>query len=781
MTDNEYGDEKPAKQGKSEDETILELAKECFKEAYEAERDDWDHFKEVEAFIAQDQWPENIRKQREDANRPCLTLDLLGQYTRHVVNAGMMRSRDVRVLPMSGEADQEVGDVLAGLVRQIIQRSSSKIAYETGLRHSSSKGKGYWMAKVVPISGTGLEEIDVRTVRDPRMVLMDPQAEYPDGRDAEYVFLLKKLSKRQFKRSYPDAYKDGGCKSWHDIDADTVLPWISDGAVVVATFYYKKGDQLYWAICTPDKVLDKDKHHGDLPPIVRCIGEEYEYQGKQRTRGLINKSSMDAQRIHNYSASAATEGVALAPISPFVAAAGQTEPFSTEWGDAHKTPRAVLRYKAVTEAGQLLPPPQRQPVGDVPAGWAGIMEMVTQQTQMIMGMSQPQVLGTGGIPVQSGAGVEAQKDPGDINSYHYHEHWYNAIEQTGRVILAMIPHVYTKEQTVQIVGDDGNIDTAKLNPQQQQAVVEERGMSKLGYEKVLSKSYNHLIGRFDVAISTGPSSASKKAETNALMQSIVQAYPPLMEKAGDLVVGSMDMAGADVLAKRLKRALPPGLADEDDDEAMMMQKLNQLAMENQQLKQTAAEQQQLILAEGQKAEQRMKEALLKAQADFEKQQEKHRAEMLAARLDHEDTMQLEVMKAHVSLEKAQFDGAIKLILEQMKQTHTVDMRIFELLSQTAEMPTHQERMSGYAGVLGALNESGSPPPAEEQPAEPPPAPVEPQKPKRRRLKLTRADGSVSYAELLDDQDEDDGGGRDVTVTRSDGTKRRTKITEEDQA
>lgn len=715
MTD-EYTDE-PKTAELTSDEDILSLAKECFKEAYEAEKDDWEHFKEVEAFIAQDQWPEAIRKKREEDGRPCLTLDLLGQYNRHVVNAGLMRSRDVRVLPMSGEADEEVGEVLAGLLRQILQTSSSKIAYETGLRHSCGKGKGYWMAKVQTVPGTDLEEIALRKIRDPRMVLMDPQAEYPDGRDAEYAFLLKKLSQRQFKRSYPKAHQEGGASSWHNIEKDTVLPWIGDGAVVVATFYYMQDGQLFWAICTPDRVLEKGKHHGDVMPIVRVVGEEYERDGKERTRGLVNKSAMDAQRVHNYAASAATEGVTLAPLSPFVAAAGQTEPFQAEWRDAHKTPRGVLRYEPVTVSGQVLPAPQRQPAGDVPAGWAGIMDMVTQQTQMIMGMSQPQVLGTGGIPVQSGAGVEAQKDPGDINSYHYHEHWYNSIEQTGRVILAMIPHVYTQPQTVQIVGDDGTIETAKLNPEQKQAIVEERGMSKMGVEKVLSKSYNHLIGRFDVAISTGPSSASKKAETNALMQSIVQAYPPIMEKAGDLVVGAMDMAGADILAKRLKRALPPGLADEEDDEAMMLQKIQQLSMENEQLKQTAAEQQQLILAEQQKADQRMQEAQLTAQEALNKERMRHENELNEYEID----MQRDVMKAHVEVEKTAQNNIVKLIMKQMDLRQEIAPAIYSQFAMMALQPTHEERMAGYAEVLNALQLSGTPPPVVAQPVEPPSA------------------------------------------------------------
>lgn len=753
--------ERPTQAQATDTDEVIALAKERFKEAYESERDDWDHFEKVESFLAHDQWPAEIKAAR--GNRPCLTLDHLNHYVRHVVNAGLMRSRDVRVLPMSGDADQEVGDILAGLIRQILQTSSSKIAYERGLRHSCGKGKGYWRAKVQSVPQSTLEEIVLRPIRDPRMVLIDPNCEYPDARDLQYCFILKKLSARQFKAQYPGEYEKGNMQSWHNIDKNVVLPWIAGDPVVIAEYYYFEEGKLFWAHLTPTTILDSGKHHGDVPPVIRCIGEEYEYQGKERVRGLVSPSAMDAQRAHNYSATAFIESIALAPIAPFVAAAGQTEQYGDEWKDAHRVPRAVLRYDPKAIGGQILPPPQRLMPPDIPQGWQGMMENLINETQLIMGMAQPNALGTGGVPVQSGAGIEAQKDPGDINTYHYHEHWYNAIEQTGRVILAMIPHVYTQEQTVQIVGDDGTPETAVLNPMQPQAVVEQRGRTMMGYEKVLSKSYNHLLGRFDVAISTGPSSASKKSETAALMQTMVQAYPQLMERAGDLVVGAMDLAGADVLAKRLKSFLPPGVADEDD-EAMMMQKLQQLSQENEQLKQSVQDMQQMILAEQQKAQAKLIEVQMRAQADMEQEHVKGKMALLDRQLDTESQLQVETMKAHVQLETNTQNNIVKIITEKLKHKSKIDIELLKYFASVAEMPTHQDRMGGYAGVLEQLN-NGDPEPMpmleQDQPKDPGPQEMEVQmvmpsrRSKRKRaLRITRPDGSQSVAELLDYDDED---------------------------
>lgn len=696
----------PARDDASE---LLALALERFKQAFQSEKDDWASFREAENFLAHDQWPTDIKIERERAGRPCLTLDHLNQYVRHVINAGLMRSRDVRVLPMSGEADDEVGDVLAGLIRQILQTSSSKIAYERGLRHACGKGKGYWKVKVCTIEGTDQQELQVRPIRDPRMVLMDPTCEYPDGRDARWVFELKKLSQRDFKAQFPEAYAEGGVQSWHDVDKDTVLPFIDGDPVVVATYYYKKPDgQMCWAVMIPNKVLEQDEHQGNLPPIIRCVGDEYEYEGKERTRGLVNPSSMDAQRAYNYSGSACIESAALAPLAPFVAAEGQTEEFA-EWRDAHRVSRPVLRYKPTSIGGQLVPSPIRQEPAQISPAWSGMMQQLMADEQSIMGIAQPNVLGTGGIPVQSGAGINAQKEPGDINTFHYHEHWFDAIEQTGRVIMAMIPHVYDKQQIVMIVGAEGEMQKVLLDPQQQVPVEEfhKQVRAAMGYKKVTDKKYNHLLGRYDVAISTGPSSATKKSESSELMKTMVQAYPQLMEIAGDLVVRSIDMAGADVLADRLKKALPPGLAEDDDDVAALVQKMKQMAMQLQQLQQANAEMEKMVLAEQQKAESNLIIADKKHAAELEKEQMKNHRDLLNAKLDMDAQLELASMKAHLDLETNTQNNIVKLIMARIQAGNKIDVEVMKHFSAIQQIEHHQDRMAAYGDVMNQLNESES--------------------------------------------------------------------------
>lgn len=706
----------PDPAGAAEDETkaLLDLAEERFKQAYEAHKDDFESCEEVQEFIAGDQWPQGIKSEREFQDRPCLTLDHLNQYVRHVVNSGLMRSRDVRVLPMSGEADEKVGEILAGMIRQITQTSTAKVAYETGLRHACQVGYGYWRCKVLPIPGTGLFEITVRKIFDPRMVLFDPFCEYPDGRDAHYVFVLSKLTKSEFRSQYPGAAAEG-CKSWHTLDTSSTLPWINTDAMVVAEYYYRNTDgTVLWAVLCPDKILASGKHHGDVMPIIRTVGEEFENDGKQRRRGMINGSSMDAQRAYNYSSSAFIEAVALAPLAPFVAAEGQVEQFVGEWKEAHRVPRAVLRYNPQSVGGQLVPVPSRSQPAGIPEGWQGMMTNLIADTQMIMGLAQPSVLGTGGAPVQSGAGIEAQQAPGDVNTFHFHEHWYMAIEQTGRVLLAMIPHVYNAPQAVKIVGDDGVMRTAMINPGQGKVIEE----LKDGYNKVLSTSYNPNIGRYDVAMSTGPSSASKKQETNKALMTIVNAAPDMMKVAGDLIVGSMDMAGADVLAKRLKKLLPPGVGEDDTLSVEILQKA---IAENADLKQQLSDMEKIVMAEREKAQADILRQQMGAEAKMRQLTVDNQGELMKQKMDDQSALSIATIKARIDLETNTQNNIVKIIVERLKNKTAVDIATIKSFTDSAKLPTHEDRMGGYMDVMNTLSlgpESPAGPPSQEPP--PPP-------------------------------------------------------------
>jgi hypothetical protein len=74
--------------------------------------------------------------------------------------------------------------------------------------------------------------------------------------------------------------------------------------------------------------------------------------------------------------------------------------------------------------------------------------------------------------------------------------------------------------------------------------------------------YDLTAGKYDVTVDLGPSFASKRQEAAASMLDLAKAVPQLMQAAPDLVAKSLDWPGAQELAERLKKTVPPNLIED---------------------------------------------------------------------------------------------------------------------------------------------------------------------------------------------------------------------------
>jgi hypothetical protein len=87
-----------------------------------------------------EQWPQNVKRDRELAHRPCLTFNKFPAFIRQVVNDGRQNKPQINFHPVDSVADPETADVLNGLVRQIEQSSNADIAYDTALDFAVTMG-----------------------------------------------------------------------------------------------------------------------------------------------------------------------------------------------------------------------------------------------------------------------------------------------------------------------------------------------------------------------------------------------------------------------------------------------------------------------------------------------------------------------------------------------------------------------------------------------------------------------------------------------------------------
>jgi hypothetical protein len=159
---------------------------------------------------------------------------------------------------------------------------------------------------------------------------------------------------------------------------------------------------------------------------------------------------------------------------------------------------------------------------------------------------------------------------GDTGTYHYVDNLGRAIRHITRQLVDLIPKVYDTERIARIIGVDGEVGMAKLNPQQPEPVKEIRDQTGIVIEKI----YNPTVGVYDVVITTGPSYLTKRQEAVEAMANILQTSPQLWQVAGDLFIKNMDWPGAQEMAARFAKIIDPKVMEgEDQSPEMQMAKM----------------------------------------------------------------------------------------------------------------------------------------------------------------------------------------------------------------
>jgi len=605
-----------AKEEKAEVEADpLHEARERYKTAVEASKEDRKRYIEDVKFAAGEQWPDIYKADREAAGRPVLVVDKLGQYVRQVVNDSRQSRPGIKVRPCDSMADVETAEILQGLCRHIEERSSADIAYDTGLECAVKGGMGF--IRVITEyahDSTFEQEIAIKRVRNPLSIAFDPNCKEPDGSDAKFCFVLEDLEKEDYEALYGDETP----VNW-ETDATQYAGWVSGDKIKIAEYYYVEEQEsnlhlFFDGTTATDEEIDAAKSAGipippiketrNIPikkvmwckmngkdylekpiewpgkyiPIVPVWGNEEDIDGEVIHTGMIHNAK-GAQQLYNFSRSAYAERVALTPKAPYIAAFGQVEDYP-EWSDANERNYSVLRYNPTDVNGTPVPPPQRQPAFDVPAGFAQDMQLSEHDIQASLGMYAASL----GQPSneKSGRAIMARERSGDMATFHYHDNLARAIRQVGRIVVDMAPRIYDTARLIRIVGLDGQPKMVQINPNQPQASL------KLGAKSV----YNIGIGRYDVAVSTGPSYTTRRQEAAEAMMQMVQGNPQMMGIMGDLMVKNMDWPGSDEMAERLRLMLPPQIqqaAQKDNNlpppQVIMAQAQQAISQRDQQLQQ----------------------------------------------------------------------------------------------------------------------------------------------------------------------------------------------------
>lgn len=611
------------------DEELVRRARECYLLGINTSSE-WreDALEDLE-FLAGEQWDSNVKSIRDTQGRPALTVNRLPQFVRQITNEQRQSKPSVTVNPVDSVGDIRTAEVLQGIIRNIEYSSNADAAYASGGQYAAVTGLGYWDVAAEYEGERSFEQrLTIRRIRNPMSVVMDPGAKEQAGDDARWCIISTDISKAEWEATYPGKELPKG-GNW-DGQGDAAADWVATDGVRIHEYRYitEETDTLYdvsglddihaaalklagldsstgailesevgpqfaerlkdfklptrsttrrkacWAKVAGDEVVEKGELAGRYLQLVRVVGAELDINGRAIYEGIV-RHAKDTQRALNYFVSAETEAIALAPKAPFIAAEGQIEGYETLWENANQKPVSYLPYKPLAIGGVAVPPPQRIMAE---ANIAAITQARMQAGEDLSGVTgiYPTQFGAP-APEQSGKAILARQSQGQTSNFHFTDNLAMAIRYTGRILIDLIPKIYSGARVLRILGEDGEQEMVPVNG----ADGEFRGEPAIqNGQPVIQLD----AGRYDVAVSMGPSYLSRRQEAAAQMLELARINPALTQVAGDLMVASMDIPGGQVIADRLRKLLPPEIRPPDENQPppqVMAQQLQQLQQQAQ--------------------------------------------------------------------------------------------------------------------------------------------------------------------------------------------------------
>lgn len=696
-----------------DDDEILAEARARFKLAVEAEANNRKAALDDLKFLSGEQWTAEASKLRK--GRPQLTINRLPQFVRQVVNEQRKTRPAIDVIAADNRAAKGTAEVLQGLVRHIERTSRAKIAYDTAFEYAVSCGIGHFRVSTQYCDEAGFDqEIVIDRIANPFSVYRDPAAKEPDHSDDRFTFVTDLMDPDDFEAEYgfaPSSLDDVGegdgkedwyegemvrvAEYWRAVHEDVEVHALASGRIIkgpiddasraqmalmgdgVVRSRVARERRIEQYLMTVDRIIKRAEWAGKYIPIITVIGGELNVGGKVMLTSMV-RFAKDPARMYNYWASAETEVVALQPKAPWIAPEGSFDDHEAEWARANTENTAYLEYKPIS--GQ--PGPQRQFFPGVPQGIREGRMAAAEDIKAVIGVYDAS-LGARSNET-SGVAIKARQQAGDTSTYHYIDNQARAIEQCGRVIIDLIPHVYDTPRAVRILGPADEQEMAVIN----QVFID----PTTGAEHLHDLS----IGKYDVAVRVGPSFESKRQEMTQAMIELGHANPQLLQLTGDLIFKNMDWPDSEKIAERL---VPPqfregGQPPQEPPEVMAAKAQGQAILQAEQIKAQSTEARANIDAQA-----TLRKAEIDAQATMHQVNIKAEAELKKEYIAQASKMMIEAASLQLEERKVALDAQQQMAEQQMAQLQGVAERVAGL-----DMGPVMERLEQVAKMASAERE-----------------------------------------------------------------------------
>ncbi|MCI5040033.1 MAG: hypothetical protein MRY81_10145 [Donghicola eburneus] len=563
---------------------IVKTAKKRMAEAIDADGENRERSLEDLKFLVGDQWPEEVKKERESAGKPCFTINRMPQFVRQVTGDIRRLNPAINIVPANDEASKETAEIIEGLIRQIEYKSDASSVYEQTAESAAACAIGWFRVRHDFESDESFnQEILVERIRNPFSVYCDPAAEDPTRSDAGFIFITEQMPIEDFEEAHPGK---SVVSVEFDGNSDGLEHWASEGHVVVAEYYWKEpvekiiglvrdemggervvsGDELkaplaglvktrtvkthkvMWAKVTGEEILEGPVEQACKSiPVIAVTGEEWHVEDEVYRSSVI-RHAKDSQQIYNYQSSAMSEFVSLQPKAPYLVTVNQIKGLESIWNGANNKTLPYLPYNPDAKAPGA---PQR---ATPPVSSQGIAQEIAKAGEDMKATTGIYDAGVGNRSNEtSGVAIRQRQMESDVATSIYSDNMGKAIAQCGRIIVQMIPRIYDTQRVIRILGKDDQEQLVPINGVQ----------ASLEGEVPVN---DLTVGQYDVRVSVGPNYSTMRQETAEGMLSFLQAVPQAANVTADLIAKAQDWPNADKFAERLKFVLPPEIREADQGE-----------------------------------------------------------------------------------------------------------------------------------------------------------------------------------------------------------------------
>lgn len=559
-------------------------------------------------YVAGDPWDPKDRQEREDAGRPCISLDEIGQYLNQYVNNLRQNPRGIQVSPVGDGANDKLATHRENIVRGIEYRSNAQAAYITAAEGGVERSYGFARLKTIYSDDSSFnQEIRIARIPNPDTVTLDPDYKEADASDIEHAFVTDLVRKADFRRKYKGA-KFVSFSAENQRDAPQ---WIRENYVQIAEFWqvnkkerelvlvdlpggpqavfedelrvlleqmgevsrrgkdgkFAKPRDLFKILKSRQveirevvqyltngiEIIDEVEWAGSRIPILSCFGKELFLDdgsgGSKRHLLSMVRLARDPQMLHAYFATQQAEEAGMAPKSPVMGYKGQFESDWEAWEMLNKQPRSVIQVDPIVDAatGQVLPLPTRPQFEPNIEKYEIGKESARRSIQAAMGIA-PLPTDTLKQNQKSGVALEKIQSQEAIGSFHFTDNFDRFLQNAGWQINELIPKIYDTAREIPVREADGKASLLRLNDR--------------AYE-VQNPDKQHLHtdqGDYDVTVSTGPNYLSQREQASAFVDLLItnlQQLPIPPDTAVKILALGIKMKSMGAIGDQIAELLSP--------------------------------------------------------------------------------------------------------------------------------------------------------------------------------------------------------------------------------